>query len=25
VTPARYITAVVTDKKVYRVKDGEAL
>lgn len=25
VTPARYITAVVTDKKVYRVNDGEAL
>jgi methylthioribose-1-phosphate isomerase len=25
VTPARFITAVVTDKRVYRVKDGEAL
>ena len=25
VTPARYITAVVTEKQVYRVKDGEAL
>ncbi|MFM7542065.1 MAG: S-methyl-5-thioribose-1-phosphate isomerase [Actinomycetales bacterium] len=25
VTPARYITAVVTEKRVYRVKDGEAL
>lgn len=25
VTPARYITAVVTDKRVYRVKDGESL
>ena len=25
VTPARYITAVVTDKRVYRVKEGEAL
>jgi methylthioribose-1-phosphate isomerase len=25
VTPARFITAVITDKRVYRVKDGEAL
>jgi methylthioribose-1-phosphate isomerase len=25
VTPARFITAVVTDKRVYRVRDGEAL
>lgn len=25
VTPARYITAVVTDKKVYRVSQGESL
>jgi len=25
VTPARYITAVITDKRVYRVKEGEAL
>ena len=25
VTPARYITAIVTDKKVYRVSEGETL
>lgn len=25
VTPARYITAVITDKKVYRVSEGESL